>query len=62
MIRSFISRVVKGDDLTQDEMEKAMTTVMEGGATPAQIGALITGLRMKGELSLIHISEPTRPY
>ncbi|MFZ7112538.1 MAG: anthranilate phosphoribosyltransferase [Desulfatiglandales bacterium] len=49
MIRSFISRVVKGDDLTQDEMEKAMTTIMEGGATPAQIGALITGLRMKGE-------------
>ena len=49
MIKEFISKVVKGDDLTEAEMEQAMTEIMIGTATPAQIGALITALRLKGE-------------
>ncbi|MGD9173184.1 MAG: anthranilate phosphoribosyltransferase [Desulfobacterales bacterium] len=49
MIKEFISKVVKGEDLTEAEMEKAMTEIMIGTATPAQIGAFITALRLKGE-------------
>jgi anthranilate phosphoribosyltransferase len=49
MIRESISKVVRGEDLTESEMEMAMDEIMTGTATPAQIGALITALRLKGE-------------
>ena len=49
MIKEAIVKVVKGMDLTETEMEKAMDEVMAGTATPAQIGALVTALRLKGE-------------
>jgi len=49
MIKELISKIVKREDLTQEEMEKAMDEIMSGIATPAQIGAFITGLRLKGE-------------
>ncbi len=49
MIKEFISKVVRGEDLTEAEMEKAMDEIMTGTATPAQIGAFITALRLKGE-------------
>jgi anthranilate phosphoribosyltransferase len=49
MIKEAIAKVVKGMDLTETEMEKAMDEVMAGTATPAQIGAFVTALRLKGE-------------
>ncbi len=49
MIKEAIGKVVKGIDLTEAEMEKAMDEVMTGTATPAQIGAFVTALRLKGE-------------
>ena len=49
MIKEFISKVVGGKDLTEAEMEEAMAEIMTGDATPAQIGAFITALRLKGE-------------
>jgi len=49
MIRECISKVVKGEDLTETEMKTAMDEIMTGAATPAQIGAFITALRLKGE-------------
>jgi len=49
MIKEFISKVVRGEDLTEAEMETAMGEIMTGAATPAQIGAFITALRLKGE-------------
>ena len=49
MIKELISKVVKGEDLTEAEMEKAMEEIMTGVATPAQIGAFIVALRFKGE-------------
>jgi len=49
MIKEFISKVVRGEDLTEAEMEKAMDEIITGTATPAQIGAFITALRLKGE-------------
>jgi anthranilate phosphoribosyltransferase len=49
MIKEAIAKVIKRENLTQAEMEAAMDEIMTGQATPAQIGALLTGLRMKGE-------------
>ena len=49
MIKEFISKVVRGNDLAEIEMEKAMDEIMSGTATPAQIGSFITALRLKGE-------------
>ena len=49
MIKECISKVVGGEDLTEAEMEIAMDEIMSGTATPAQIGAFITALRIKGE-------------
>ena len=49
MIKEFISKVVGGEDLTEAEMETAMEEIMTATATPAQIGAFITALRLKGE-------------
>jgi anthranilate phosphoribosyltransferase len=48
-IRSAIAQVVRGEDLGEDEMERVMKQIMSGQAIPAQIGALITALRIKGE-------------
>jgi len=49
MIKEAIGKVVKGEDLTETEMSAAMEEIMVGRATDAQIGALVTALRMKGE-------------
>jgi anthranilate phosphoribosyltransferase len=49
MIKELISKIVRREDLTQEEMERAMDEIMSGIATPAQIGAFITALRLKGE-------------
>jgi anthranilate phosphoribosyltransferase len=50
MIKEAIATVVRGDDLTEGEMMEAMEEIMEGRATPSQIGSFITALRMKGEI------------
>jgi anthranilate phosphoribosyltransferase len=44
-----INKVLARQDLTSEEMTAVMETVMTGGATPAQIGGFLVGLRMKGE-------------
>jgi anthranilate phosphoribosyltransferase len=44
-----LGRLASGDDLTRNEARDAMTAVMAGEATPAQISALIVSLRIKGE-------------
>ncbi|MEQ8204421.1 MAG: anthranilate phosphoribosyltransferase, partial [Smithellaceae bacterium] len=49
MIKEAIDKVVKKMDLSEAEMMAAMEEIMEGNATPAQIGSFITALRMKGE-------------
>ncbi|MEA1867224.1 MAG: anthranilate phosphoribosyltransferase, partial [Thermodesulfobacteriota bacterium] len=48
-LKKAISDVVSRKDLGQAEISSVMEIIMEGEATPAQIGAFITGLRMKGE-------------
>ncbi|HOW56599.1 MAG TPA: anthranilate phosphoribosyltransferase [Smithellaceae bacterium] len=49
MVKEAIDKAVQKIDLREAEMITAMEEIMEGNATPAQIGALITALRMKGE-------------
>ncbi len=49
MIRETLSKVVCGQDLGLPEARAAMEFIMGGEATPAQIAAFITALRMKGE-------------
>ena len=49
MIVEAIDKLVRGLSLTNDEAAGAMEEIMDGVATPAQIGALLVALRMKGE-------------
>jgi len=49
MIKESIGKVVSGNDLSRREMYNTFNEIMSGKATPAQIGAFITALRMKGE-------------
>jgi anthranilate phosphoribosyltransferase len=49
MIREAIGKVVDGENLSQEEAAAAMSEIMNGDATPAQIACFITALRLKGE-------------
>ena len=49
MIQETIDKLVSGCSLTRETAADAMRVIMAGEATPAQIGALVTALRMKGE-------------
>ena len=49
MIRDAIERVVGGGSLALEEAAAVMDEIMRGDATPAQFGAFVAALRMKGE-------------
>ena len=49
MLKPYIAKTLKREDLTAAEAQEAMHIIMTGQATPAQIGAYLVGLRMKGE-------------
>jgi anthranilate phosphoribosyltransferase len=49
MIKAAIAKVVERIDLSEGEMIGIMDQIMSGEATPAQVAAFITALRMKGE-------------
>jgi anthranilate phosphoribosyltransferase len=49
MILPAIARLVSGGNLTRAEMVELMGEVADGGATPAQVGAFLAALRLKGE-------------
>jgi anthranilate phosphoribosyltransferase len=48
-IKTVIQRVVEGETLTREEAAETMDAVMSGQITGAQIGALVTAIRMRGE-------------
>lgn len=47
--REALGAVAAGRRLTRDEASAAMTSVMSGEATPAQLGALLAALHVRGE-------------
>ena len=49
MIREAIKMLIDNLSLSEAEMAECMKEIMEGKATDAQIGAFLTGLRIKGE-------------
>jgi anthranilate phosphoribosyltransferase len=49
MIQEALSRVAEGADLLPLQAEVVMRSIMDGSATPAQVGALLAGLRVKKE-------------
>lgn len=48
-MKDAIAHLVERQDLTAPRAAQVMSTIMEGAATQAQIGSLLTALRMKGE-------------
>ena len=49
MIKEAIQALVSGNSLTVDEAASVMEEIMQGEVTPAQFGAFVTALRLKGE-------------
>jgi len=49
VMKSALATLLDGKPLTRTEAQEVMGTIMDGEATPAQIGALLAMLRMKGE-------------
>lgn len=48
-IKDILFKVVEGNDLTKDETYYIMDKIMKGDIDPAQAGAFLTALRIKGE-------------
>ncbi len=49
MIQEYLSKIVKGADLSEEEASRLMEAVMSGELTDAQIGAFMAALATKGE-------------
>jgi anthranilate phosphoribosyltransferase len=48
-MKEYLAKIAKKEALTEDEAGAAMGVIMDGQATPAQIGAFLLGLAVKGE-------------
>jgi anthranilate phosphoribosyltransferase len=48
-LKPFLARLAAGETLTDDQAEAAFDVIMSGEATPAQIGALLMAMRLRGE-------------
>ncbi|MDQ2982964.1 MAG: anthranilate phosphoribosyltransferase [Actinomycetota bacterium] len=49
MIQQALAKLLEGEDLTRQEAHEVMSSIMDGEATPAQIGGFLVALRLKGE-------------
>lgn len=49
VFKDVLNALMAGQDMDRDSMREVMDHVMDGKLTPAQIGALLTALRIKGE-------------
>jgi anthranilate phosphoribosyltransferase len=48
-VPALIEKLIRRENLTVDEAADAMSAIMSGTTTPAQVSALLVGLTMKGE-------------
>ena len=51
MLKEAIYKLIRKEDLLEEEMFAAMNQIMAGEATPALIGSFLTALRIKGKPS-----------
>jgi anthranilate phosphoribosyltransferase len=49
VIQKALAELMDGRDLSQEDAREVMNSIMAGEATPAQIGAFLVALRIKGE-------------
>jgi anthranilate phosphoribosyltransferase len=49
MLKTYIQAVVDGRTLTRDDARQAMDIIMNGEASPPQIGSFLTAMRVRGE-------------
>lgn len=49
MIRDALHKLIDGEHLSREQAYRLMNAIMEGEATPAQIGAFLVAARVKGE-------------
>jgi len=49
VIQAALARLLEGQNLARAEMAGVMNEIADGGATPAQVGAFLAALRVKGE-------------
>ena len=49
MIHDFLIKTLSGENLTMEEATEAMSLIMSGDATPAQIAGFVIALKQKGE-------------
>lgn len=59
-----ISRLLRGESLGEEHAADAMTEIMEGAATPAQIAGFVVALRAKGETAdeIVGLVKTMRSY
>lgn len=48
-MKMFLATVASGQPLSESEAREAFDIIMSGDATPAQVGALLMGMRVRGE-------------
>ena len=48
-MKQYLAKVIRGERLSEQEAGEAMGLIMDGAATPAQIGALLASLAVRGE-------------
>ena len=48
-MKAYIAKAAAGERLSREEAERAFDIIMSGNATPAQIGAFLMALRLRGE-------------
>jgi len=49
MLKTYLQRVLGGEDLSQKEASEVMKIIMSGKGSDVQVAAMLTALRMKGE-------------
>jgi anthranilate phosphoribosyltransferase len=49
MIQQAVAKLVERQNLSRAEVAEVMTEIADGGVTPAQVGAFLVALRLKGE-------------
>lgn len=47
--KPYLATIAEGEPLARDEARAAFSLIFEGAATPAQLGAFLMGLRLRGE-------------